>query len=329
MTPDRPNPPAPPRPPRLLDRVRHACRVRHDSIRTEECYADWVKRFILFHGKRHPLEMGAAEINQFLTHLAVEGHVSASTQNQAFSAVLFLDGTVLDVDPARIDGVIRAVRPERLPVVLTRAEVDQVLAELRDPYRLIAKLLFGSGLRLLEALRLRVQDVDVGRLEILVRHGKGGKDRRTMLPRSAVPELRSHLAGVCDLHQRELVLGRGQVRLPEAFGRKAPAATIDWRWQRVFPSYTISADPRTGWRGRHHLHEGTVSREISQAGRRARIGKRPTAHSLRHSFAMQLLGGGYDLRTVQELLGHANVETTMIDTHVLNRGGQGVKSPLD
>jgi integron integrase len=316
-------------PPRLLDRVRHACRVRHYSIRTEDCYADWIKRFILFHHKRHPLEMGAVEINQFLTDLAVNGRVAASTQNQAFSALLFLYQKVLEIEPGRIEGVIRANRPQRLPVVLTRDEVDRVLAELRDPYRLIAQLLYGSGLRLLECLHLRVQDLDLERFEILVRHGKGGKDRRTMLPRSLNPALQTQLNGVRDLHQRELAKGRGQVRLPDAFERKVPSASTDWRWQWVFPSYTISTDPRTGWRGRHHLHEGTVSREISQAGRRANVGKRPTAHSLRHSFATHLLEGGYDIRTVQELLGHANVETTMIYTHVLNMGGRGVKSPLD
>ncbi len=318
-----------PQPPRLLDRVRQACRVRHYSLRTEDCYAAWIKRFILFHGKRHPLDMGAAEINQFLTHLAVAGHVSASTQNQAFIALLVLYQQVLEVEPGQIAGIVRANRPKRLPVVLTRAEVDRVLTELRDPYKLIAQLLYGSGLRLLEALQLRVQDLDFDRHEILVHHGKGGKDRRTMLPRTLVPALQAHLAGVREFHQRELTQGRGQVRLPAAFQRKVPSASTDWRWQWVFPSHTLSTDPRTGWRGRHHLHEGTVSREISQAGRRAGLGKRPTAHSLRHSFATHLLEGGYDIRTVQELLGHANVETTMIYTHVLNTGGRGVKSPLD
>ena len=318
-----------PQPPKLLDQLRAALRVRHCSRRTEEAYAHWVARYIRFHDIRHPREMGAVEINAFLTHLAVDGHVAASTQNQAFSALLFLYQQVLKVDPGRIAGVIRANRPKRLPVVLSRDEVDRVLAELRDPYRLIAQLLYGSGLRLLECLHLRVQDVDFGRHEILVRHGKGGKDRRTMLPASLAPDLKAHLAAVQVLHQKELARGRGQVRLPEAFERKAPSASADWRWQWVFPSYTISVDPRTGWRGRHHLHEGTVSREISQAGRRAQICKRPTAHSLRHSFATHLLEAGYDIRTVQELLGHSSVETTMIYTHVLNKGGHGVRSPLD
>jgi integron integrase len=320
---------AEPPPPKLLDRVREACRVRHYSRRTEEAYAAWIRRFIFFHDKRHPREMGTAEINAFLTHLAVDGHVSASTQNQAFSALLFLYQQVLEVDPGRIAGVIRANRPKRLPVVLTPDEVHQVLAELNDPYRLVAQLLYGAGLRLLECLHLRVQDLDFARHEILVRHGKGGKDRRTMLPLCLTPALQAHLQTVREFHQKELARGRGQVRLPEAFERKAPAATTDWRWQWVFPSSTISVDPRSGWRGRHHLHEGTVSREISQAGRRAQLTKRPTAHSLRHSFATHLLEAGYDIRTVQELLGHASVETTMIYTHVLNKGGQGVRSPLD
>jgi integron integrase len=315
--------------PKLLDRLRGALRVRHCSLRTEEAYVHGVVRYIRFHGLRHPQEIGAAEINAFLTDLAVNGHVAASTQNQAFAALMFLYQQVLEVEPGRIEGVIRANRPKRLPVVLTREEIDRVLAELRDPYRLVAQLLYGSGLRLLESLHLRVQDVDFARHEILVRHGKGGKDRRTMLPVSLAPRLKAHLETVGQLHQKELARGRGQVRLPDAFERKVPSASTDWRWQWVFPSYTISVDPRTGWRGRHHLHEGTASREISQAGRRAAIAKRPTAHSLRHSFATHLLESGYDIRTVQELLGHSSVETTMIYTHVLNKGGQGVRSPLD
>ena len=320
---------AAPQPPKLLDQLRAAVRVRHFSMRTEQAYAHWAVRFIRYHGIRHPKEMGTAEVNAFLTHLAEKRHVSASTQNQAFAALMFLYQEVLKVDPGQIEGVVRANRPKRLPVVLMREEVDRVFAQLRDPYLLVAQLLYGSGLRLLECLHLRVQEVDFGRQEILVRHGKGGKDRRTMLPISLAPRLRAHLASVQQLHQKELARGRGQVRLPEAFERKAPSATTDWRWQWVFPSYTISVDPRTGWRGRHHLHEGTVSREISQAGRRAQITKRPTAHSLRHSFATHLLEAGYDIRTVQELLGHSSVETTMIYTHVLNKGGQGVRSPLD
>jgi integron integrase len=315
--------------PRLLDRVRLVCRARHYSLRTEDAYHDWIKRFILFHDKRHPRDMAEPEVNRFLTHLAVAGHVAASTQNQALAALLFLYQDVLERPLDRIDGVIRANRPRRLPVVLTREEVKRVLDEMRDPYRLIVRLLYGSGLRLMECLTLRVQDLDFDRHEILVRHGKGGNDRRTMLPRCVGAPLQDQLAIVRRRHDQELARGRGQVRLPEAFDRKVPAASTEWRWQWVFPSYTISVDPRTGWRGRHHLHEGTVSREITQAGRCARISKRPTAHSFRHSFATHLLEAGYDIRTVQELLGHQSVETTMIYTHVLNRGGQAVRSPLD
>lgn len=322
LFPDRPQP-------RLYDRIVEVLRVHHYSRRTEKAYVHWIRRFLFFHGRKHPRQMGAAEINSFLTHLAVEGHVSASTQNQAFAALLFLYRKVLEVEPGQIEGVVRAKRPKRLPVVLTRNEVAQVLEELVEPYRLLATLLYGSGLRLIESLRLRVQDIDFERGELLVRHGKGGKDRRTMLPQSIAGPLRAHLDAVRQLYEKELSAGRGRVRLPDAFERKAPSATTDWRWQWVFPSHTISTDPRTGWCGRHHLHEGTVSREISQAGRRARIGKRPTAHSLRHSFATHLLEDGYDIRTVQELLGHSSVETTMVYTHVLNRGGKGVRSPLD
>jgi integron integrase len=315
-------------PPRLLDRLRETIGVRHYSLRTEEAYVHWVRRFIWFHNKRLPLEMGAAEINRFLTHLAVDGHVSASTQNQAFSALLFLYQQVLQVDPGRIAGVIRARRPRRLPVVLTRDEVHQVLQELEGTYRLIVQLLYGSGLRLLECLRLRVKDVDFARGEITVREGKGNKDRRTMLPATVQPPLQAHLERVRQLHQQDLQRGLGGVYLPDALDRKLPAAA-EWRWQYVFPSATLSIDPRSGERRRHHAHEGSVSRAITQAVRRAGLTKRATAHSFRHSFATHLLEAGYDIRTVQELLGHEDVSTTMIYTHVLNKGGQGVRSPLD
>jgi integron integrase len=335
MSPDPARPdPAPARtdgggPSRLLDRLRAACRVRHYSLRTEDAYAAWVARFILFHHKRHPLEMGPAEINAFLTHLAVKGRVSASTQNQAFSALLFLYQKVLEADPGRIAGVVRANRPRRLPVVLTPDEVQRVLAQMAGTCRLMAALLYGSGLRLLECLRLRVQDVDLGRRELLVRHGKGGKDRRTVLPAALVGDLQHQLGRVRALHRRELQRGRGRVLLPGAMDRKAPAATTAWPWQWLFPSARVSRDPRTGFEGRHHAHEGPVIRAIHEASVKAGLGKRATSHSFRHSFATHLLEAGQDIRTVQELLGHADVSTTMVYTHVLNRGGRGVRSPLD
>jgi integron integrase len=320
-----------PNPPRLLDRVRAALRVRHYSLRTEEAYVQWVRRFILFHHKRHPMEMGAAEINQFLTDLAVRGHVSASTQNQAFAALLFLYQKVLEVDPGQVAGVVRAKRPERLPVVLSRDEVRRVLAELEGVYRLIGLLQYGAGLRLIECLRLRVKDVDWGLNLLVVREGKGNKDRRTMLPAALQRPLTEHLRAVKELHEQDLAGGYGRVRLPDALDRKLPAATTAWVWQWVFPSAARSRDPRWPEGGllRHHLHEGTVMRKVQEAVGRSGIAKRATSHAFRHSFATHLLEDGYDIRTVQELLGHADVSTTMVYTHVLNRGGCGVRSPLD
>jgi integron integrase len=273
--------------------------------------------------------MGAAEINAFLTPLDVDGHVSASTQNQAFSAILFLYQKVLEVDPGQIAGVVRAKRPERLPVVLTRDEVRQVIEQLEGTYRLIALLLYGAGLRLIECLRLRVKDIDWGQNQILVRGGKGGKDRRTMLPQAVQRDLAEHLRRVKARHERELARGRGDVALPDAFERKSPSASREWVWQYLFPSATISTDPRSGARRRHHAHEGAVMRAIKEAVRRSGLAKRATSHSFRHSFATHLIEDGYDIRTVQELLGHKDVSTTMIYTHVLNKGGRGVRSPLD
>lgn len=319
----------PPAKPKLLDRLREACRVRHYSIRTEDAYSDWCKRFILFHNKRHPLEMGSVEINAFLTHLAVERQVAASTQNQAMAAILFMYQVVLKVEPGRLSGVVRANRPKRLPVVLTQAEVGRVLGEMTGVTSLVGRLLYGGGLRLQEGLSLRVQDIDFEAKQILVRHGKGGKDRRTMLPDAVVTDLRAHLEKRRTAHQRELGRGGGEVRLPEAMGRKNTAASRDWLWQWVFASATISECPRTGWKGRHHLHPGTITRAVTEASRKSGISKRATCHTFRHSFATHLLEAGHDIRTVQELLGHASVETTMIYTHVLNRGGRGVRSPLD
>lgn len=315
--------------PRLLDQVREAIRTRHYSIRTEEAYLQWIRRFIFFHGKRHPAEMGAPELEAFLTHLAVERNVAASTQNQALSAILFLYRDVLHVQLPWLDGVTRAKRPKRLPVVLTPDEVARVLSQLEGTPALMARLLYGSGLRLMECLRLRVKDVDFERREILVREAKGNKDRVTMLSLSLVQPLQKHLQRAWDLHQEDLAQGLGAVELPHALAVKKPNAAREWGWQYVFPSKKLSIDPRTGSRGRHHVDEKVLQRAIKVALARAGIVKPATTHTLRHSFATHLLERGYDIRTVQELLGHADVATTQIYTHVLNRGGLGVRSPLD
>jgi integron integrase len=312
----------------LLDRVREACRVRHYSIRTEDAYVDWAKRFILFHNKCHPLEMGTAEINAFLTHLAVDAHVAASTQNQAFAALLFLYRSVLQVEPGLIEGVIRAKRPERLPVILARHEVRAVLGGLGGVPRLVSLLLYGAGLRILDALRLRIQDVDFARMELLIRHGKGGKDRRTMVPAAAKADLLAQLDRVRPLFEKDRA-DRVGVSLPEALAVKYPEAPFEWVWYYVFPARQRGLDPRDGLNKRHHLHETVIQRAVAEAARRAQIAKPVTPHVFRHAFATHLLEDGDDIRTVQELLGHASVETTMIYTHVLNRGGRGVRSPLD
>jgi integron integrase len=316
-------------PPRLLDRVRAACRVRHYSRRTEDAYVQWIRRFILFHDKRHPLDMGTAEINRFLTHLAVEGQVAASTQNQAFSALLFLYQKVLEVDPGRITGVIRAQRPRRLPVILDRSEVQALLGRLDGVPRLVGLLLYGAGLRVLEALRLRVKDVDFLRKEITVREGKGDKDRRTLLPNVVREPLLQHLETVKQLHDRDLAAGYGCVYLPHALAVKYPNAGREWAWQYVFPARTRSRDPRSPVIRRHHLDESGIQRAVKKAAQVAGIAKPAHPHCLRHAFATHLLEDGYDIRTVQELLGHEDVETTMIYTHVLNKGGRGVNSPAD
>jgi integron integrase len=302
--------------------------VRHYSLRTEDAYHDWCRRFILFHGKRHPDTMAEPEVNAFLTHLAVEGHVAASTQNQALSALLFLYQHVLAKPLDRLS-VVRAHRPERLPVVLSRAEVHRVLSHLTGTPRLIAVLLYGGGLRVTECLSLRVHDVDFDRHELLVRHGKGGKDRRTMFARSADQPLREHLARVKVRFDRDRADGVPGVSLPDAIGRKYPTAGTQWGWQWVFPSVVLSVDPRSGVRRRHHAHPSAVNRSITAAVRAAGITKHATAHTLRHAFATHLLDDGQDIRTVQALLGHTSVETTMIDTHVLNAGGMRVPSPAD
>ncbi|MBP5987938.1 MAG: integron integrase [Azonexus sp.] len=316
-------------PPKLLDRVRERIRFKHYSIRTEDSYVQWIRRFILFHGKRHPSEMGAVEVEAFLTHLAVEGNVAASTQNQARSALLFLYKDVLGSELPWLNNVEQAKKPRRLPVVLTEDEVRDLLANLEGVHWLVAGLLYGSGLRLMEALRLRVQDVDFKRREILVRNGKGFKDRVTMLPDKLAARLQSHLATVKLLHEKDLAEGYGEVHLPYALDRKYPNAGTSWGWQYVFPSGNRSVDPRTGKTRRHHVDEQTIQRAVKQAVRTAGLVKPATPHTLRHSFATHLLQKGQDIRTVQELLGHEDVQTTMIYTHVLNRGGRGVTSPLD
>jgi integron integrase len=317
------------RPVKLLDWVRAAIRVRHYNRWTEEAYVAWIKRFIFFHGVRHPAEMAAAEVNQFLTDLAVRGQVSASTQNQAFSALLFLYQEVLQVDPGRLTGIVRADRPKRLPVMLTRAEVQAVLEALDGVPYLVAGLLYGAGLRVFEALQLRVHDLDFARKEILIRDGKGGKDRLTILPALGQGPLRSHLDQVRQLHQRDLARGLGRVPLPEALARKHPHADRDWGWQWVFPAASHFTDRHTGTRHRYPVHESVIQRAVRDAARRAGVTKHVTPHVFRHAFATPLLEDGDDLRTVQELLGHRSVATTMISTHVLNRGSRGVRSPLD
>jgi integron integrase len=316
-------------PPKLLDQVSARLRVKHYSLRTEKSYLDWIKRYILHHGKRHPLEMGAVEVEDFLTHLAVARNVSASTQNQAKSALLFLYKEVLGVDLPWLDNVTQAKTPKRLPVVLTQAEVQAILTRLDGSMWLIVSLLYGSGLRVMECLRLRVKDVDVARREILVREGKGFKDRVTMLPVSLVEPLKQHLLKVQALHSEDLALGHGEVFMPMALDKKYPSGGKSWSWQYVFPSIKLSVDPRSNKIRRHHADEKTVQRAVKKAVNLAGIVKLATPHTMRHSFATHLLQGGYDIRTVQELLGHSDVTTTMIYTHVLNKGGRGVSSPLD
>ncbi|MEK6591801.1 MAG: integron integrase [Pseudomonadota bacterium] len=315
--------------PRLLDLVRGVLRRKHYSIRTEQSYIEWIKRFILFHGKRHPKEMGKAEVTAFLTHLAVRRNVAASTQNQALSAILFLYREVLELELEWVDGFERSKRPARLPVVLTLAEAHSVLAQLEGTKWLMASLLYGAGLRLMECLRLRVKDVDFGYGQILVRDGKGAKDRVTMLPAVLVEPLKAHLDKVRALHQRDLEAGYGAVYLPHALERKYPRAPREWGWQYIFPSRKLSTDPHSGAIRRHHLDEDVLQRAVKEATRLADVRKPVSCHAFRHSFATHLLEAGYDIRTVQELLGHSDVSTTMIYTHVMNKGGRGVRSPLD
>jgi integron integrase len=319
-----------PQPPKLMDQYRETLRVKHYSPRTEDTYSQWVKNYIVFHGKRHPKEMGVTEIAQYLTYLAAKQEVSASTQNQAFSAILFLYRHVLKIplDETQL-AELRPQRAKTIPVVLTKDEVKRLIANLNGTYKLIAQITYGGGLRLMEAMRLRVKDIDFGNHQILIRDGKGEDDRFTLLPDSVIAPLQTHLKYVKSLHEKDLSEGYGAVYLPYALSRKQPNTEKEWIWQYVFPASDISTDKRSGITRRHHIHESFFQKNIREAARRAKIDKHVTPHTLRHSFATHLLQNGYDIRTIQELLGHKDVKTTMIYTHVLQRGALAVKSPLD
>jgi integron integrase len=315
--------------PRLLDRLRDAIRRLHYSRRTEEAYIHWTKRFIYFNAKRHPAGLGEREVTAFLNHLATDRNVAASTQNQALSAILFLYKEVLGAELDWLDGLVRAKRTGRVPVVLTREETERLLHALEGTHWLMGSLLYGTGMRLMECLRLRVKDVDFGYRQVLIRDGKGEKDRITMLPERLIEPLRQQFERARQVHNQDLREGYGEVHLPYALARKYPRAGFQWGWQYVFPSKNRSADPEDGVIRRHHLDESVLQRAIHRATRIAGIHKPVHCHTLRHSFATHLLQDGYDIRTVQELLGHSDVSTTMIYTHVLNRGGRAVRSPLD
>jgi integron integrase len=314
---------------KLLTTVRRKLRMRRYSPRTEDAYLGWIKRYVRFQGMRHPGGLGAGEVTAFLSALVLQGNVSAATQMQALNALVFLYREVLGKELGRLEDLVPSRKPKRLPVVLTRAEVRAVLGGMRGTPRLVAALLYGAGLRLEEALSLRVKDVDFGLGQIVVRRGKGKRDRVTVLPQRLAPALRRHLEQVNVLHQRDLARGTGRVALPEALERKYPRASAEWAWQWVFPATRHYVHKASGQRRRHHLHQTVVERAVKAAVRRSGMSKRATCHSMRHSFATHLLEDGYDIRTVQELLGHRDVSTTMIYTHVLNRGGRGVVSPMD
>jgi integron integrase len=317
-----------PTPLKLLDQVRQAIRIKHYSYRTEQTYVDWIRRFILFHNKKHPKDMGIAEVEAFLGHLAVVGNVAASTQNQALSALLFLYKIVLEQELESVDA-LRARKSRYLPTVLTKEETKAIIYELHGQHKLLVQLLYGTGLRLSELMSLRIKDIDFSHQQIVVRDTKGHESRVTMLPNTLAPFLLEHLQRVRSLHERDLQEGYGAVYLPFALDRKYPNADRQWIWQYVFPSIGLSKDPRSGTVRRHHLHESGLQKAIKQAVRQAKIDKKIGCHTFRHSFATHLLQNGYDIRTVQELLGHKDVKTTMIYTHVMNRGGRGVISPLD
>lgn len=314
---------------KLMDHMCEALRARHYSRRTEQAYCMWVERFIRFHGLRHPADMAEPEINAFITYLAVERKVSASTQTQALSALLFLYRRVFGCDVGDLGDVVRARKSRRVPVVMTREEVRDVLQQLDGDNWMMASLMYGTGLRLMECLRLRVGHIDFARHEIIVREGKGDKDRHTMLPQSLKEPLKEHLRRVRTIHERDLAEGWGRVPLPNALDRKYPCAPREWSWQWVFPQKRRWKNPETGEQGRHHVHETVLQRAVKEAVRRAGVTKSVGCHTLRHSFATHLLESGYDIRTIQELLGHKSLTTTMIYTHVLNSGGFGVRSPLD
>jgi integron integrase len=317
-------------PKKLLDIYRDALRVKQYSFRTEKTYIEWVRQYILFHNKRHPREMAVPEINQFITHLVVERKASASTQNQAISAILFLYRNVLEIELNETAlAFIRPQKGKRVPTVLSKGEARAIIAQMTGQYRLMTQVMYGSGLRLMECLRLRIKDLDFDNRRIIVYDGKGGDDRVTMLPDSLVIPLRQHLEQVKTLHQNDLAAGFGSVYIPLGLDKKYPTAHKQWIWQYVFPASNIYKDPETGVMSRHHTHETALQKAIRVAARAAKIDKRVTPHTFRHSFATHLLQNGYDIRTVQELLGHKDVKTTMVYTHVLQRGGLAVRSPLD
>jgi integron integrase len=314
---------------KLLDDVRQLLRTRHYSYRTEQSYVHWIKRYLVFHQLKHPATMGAQEVKAFLTDLAVAKTVSAATQNQALAALLFLYKEVLNIDLPWLGDIPRAKAAQRLPVVLTREEVQAVLAHLQGTYQLMARLLYGSGLRLCEALRLRVKDLDFDYQQLIVREGKGNKDRVTVLPISLIEPLKTHLLKVKRLHEQDLRSGLGRVSMPDALARKYPNASLEWGWQYVFPSSSLSRDPRSGAIGRHHASPSGLQQAVKKAVQQAGLNKPAGCHTLRHSFATHLLESGYDICTIQELLGHKELATTMIYTHVMKKGGKGVHSPVD